>query len=422
MYMFLISGVALLTPKIGALGFEFFLSLPLLLLHFIIATARIVIRKDFVLYKLRYGVQYYLFFFMWSLLVILTTTIRVGSFNIVPFMYLVQHALFSIYIFMVIYYSALHYHNIELLVKRYIKYIFILMGVSILIWLFANHHSLMTGSLDFLHLGLGNKFSAFTDSLFSISGEISKINPNQIAIGSILVMFALISYELSKYQYLVIFLLGMVLTFSAAAVMIIAVSYFVRTMYSRQFILSLSLKFIIISLLTLLIMNLDQDLMGSISKFFRYLALWIETGVPPDTFGERVEIYRFLLSDLGNNQLNLIIGSGYTTDLGNNYRATPFPNESDVLDVLFHTGLIGLLLYLFFYIRVFIQLFLLGKFDGYVNLVAKALALFFPGFFFVNLLAGGGIRSVVLSPILFVLLGLIFAYYDRHLANKIDNA
>ena len=419
-YIFLISGIGLLTPKLEVMGFQFFMSFPLLMMHFVMSFVRLVLTKDLVFHSPKYGVQYYLFFFIWSLLVILFTILRVGSFDIVPFIYLAQHLIFSIYIFMVIYDAALKKHNIEDLVKRYIKFIFIIMGVSILIWVFENHKSLMTGSLDFLHLDQGNKFSAYTDTLITISGQISSINPNQVAIGSVLVMFALISYELSKYKYLLVFLLGLILTFSAGAVMILAASYFVRSLYSRFFILSIIFRFGLIGLIALLIINLDQDLLGSVSKFFRYLVVWFQTGVPPDTFGERIQIFQFLLSDIANNSLNLIIGAGYTADLGNNYRAFTFPNESDILDILFHTGLLGLFLSLFFYIAVFIKLFLLGRSDGYVNSVAKALALFFPGFFLANLLAGGVLRSVIVSPILFVLLGLIFAYNDSQM-KKIDN-
>jgi len=413
--MFLISGIGLLTPKLEVMGFQFFISFPLLIMHFVMACARIVSTKDFVFFTPKHGVQYYLFFFIWSFLVILVTILRVGSFNIIPFIYLAQHSIFSIYIFMVIYDAAIKKHNIEDLVKRYIKFIFIFMGVSVLIWVFENHKFLMTGSLDFLHLGQGNKFSAFTDVLISISGQISSINPNQVAIGSVLVMFALISYELSKYKYLLIFLLGMILTFSAGAVMILAVSYFVKSLYSRFVILSIIFRFALIGILAILIINLDKDLLGSVSKFFRYLVMWIETGVPPDTFGERIQIFQFLLSDIANNLWNLFIGAGYTADLGNNYRAFTLPNESDILDILFHTGLLGLLLCLSFYFTVFRQLFLLGKSNDYVNLVAKALALFFPGFFLANLLAGGVLRSVIVSPILFALLGLIFAYNDSHM-------
>ncbi len=69
----------------------------------------------------------------------------------------------------------------------------------------------------------------------------------------------------------------------------------------------------------------------------------------------------------------------------------------------------------------FRKLFLLGNSSGYVNLVAKAIALFLPGFFLANLLAGSILRSVVISPILFVLLGLIFANRGGNLVKKIDD-
>ena len=418
--MFLISGVALLTPKIEVLGFQFFISLPLLLLHFILAAVRYAIKLDFVFYKPKYGVQYYLFFFIWSFLVILISTIRLGSFNIMPFFYLAQHALFSIYIFMVIYDAALNNNNIESLVEKYLKYIFLLMGASIIIWLLENFSFMLSGSLDFLHLGAGNKFSAYTDTLIGISGQISNINPHQVALGSILVIFALISYELSKYQYLALFLLGVVLTYSSGAVLIVVVSFFIRSLYLRHFLVSVILKFLLVFLCSLLVVKLDQDLLGSVSKFFIYLVSWIETGIPPDTFGERIGIFKMLFSDIGRHSETLLIGAGYSTGLGNYFRLASFPNESDIFFFLFHTGLIGLLLIICFYTKVFMKLFVIGKSSGYVNLVAKAMAIFFPGFFLANLLAGSLLRSVVLSPILFVLLGLIFATNDSR-QKKIDD-
>jgi hypothetical protein len=418
--MFLISGVALLTPKIEVLGYQFFISLPLLLLHLIVVAVLLTIRGNLVFYKLRHGLQYYLFFFMWSLFVILATSFRVGSFHIMPFLYLAQHVLFSIYIFMVIYNAASNNFSIESLVERYIKYIFILMGASILLWLIENYTFLLSGSLDFLHMGVGNKFSAYTDTLIGVSGQISIINPNQLALGSILSMFVLISYELSKYKYLAIFFLGLILTFSAGATMIVIVSFFMRSLYSRYFLISVILKILFFILLTLLIVNLDRDSLGSVSKFFIYLAKWVQTGIAPDTFGERIYIFQLLLSDIGRHPENLLIGAGYSTDLGNYYRAFTLPNESDILDILFHTGLIGLLLIIFFYTGVFRKLFFLGNSSGYINLVSKAIALFLPALFIANLLAGGILRSVVFSPILFVLLGLIFAANDCCQIKKIN--
>jgi len=411
-FIFLISGLALLTPKIEFIGFQFFLSVPLILLHMAIMLFYFLLNKKALFFKLESCIRHYLFFFMWSVLVILIAIIRVGEFNIVPFVYLIQHFSLSVYIYMVVYHSAIRMNKHEFLMEKYIRYIFFVMALSIALWIVKNYDFLLSGSLDFLHMGDGNKFSAYTDVLVKMSGGVESINPNQIAIGTLLAMFLLISYELSLYKYLVMFLLGLVFTWSSAAFLVVIVSFFIRSVFLGGWVKSILFKVLLAGFLISVIPIFGKDFFGSISKFFMYLNLWISTGVAPDTFGERLDIFAMVYADIANHIESLFIGSGYTAHLGNFFKDFgTYPNESDMLDVVFHLGLPGLFFIIIFYIDTYRKLFSygLGMHNTSTGKVARGLLTFLPGLFVVSLLAGGVLRSTVFSPIFFIMLALIFS-------------